>query len=175
MRYDKDFFELVDSGNLTGSNRACGRVTVEADWQLGKTATGGNWGNSIRGPYRWFQDVNNNQVEMELPNINTIVIDRQLGQDIATCTVTLYNQWHHELGADGATPAVDNIPSDPNQLGKPGYFWPGHGTTTESQTNWGQTASTGAVDKDGVEDANFNWAQALVPYGLLRTYQGYGG
>lgn len=175
MRYDKDFLELYESGNFTGDNRPNGVVTIEADWKLNTTSTGSNWGNSIRGPYRWWRSAADDQTEIVVPNLKTISRNHALSQDAATCNIVLYNQWHDALGATGATPAVDNLPEDYDQLGKPGYFWPGHGSTTESDTLWGQSTSTGAVDKDGNTVSGFEWQNALVPYALLRTYEGYGG
>lgn len=166
MRYNKDLFDLIDSGNFTGSNRPSGRVTIEADWQLNTTNNGPNWGNSIRGPFRWWQNSANSQTEHELPNIKSINIDRSISQDIATCTIEIYNQWHDDNGA---------TPEDLDQLGKPGFFWPGHGTTTAAQARWNQSPSQGAYLKNGSWDSGFDWEAALVPYGLLRTYQGYGG
>lgn len=175
MRYSKDFFDIVNSGNFTGGNRASGRVTIEADWQLNTTGSGPNWGNSIRGPYRWWQNVDNDQTEIELPNVQSISWDRQLSQDLASCNITIYNQWHDALGEDGADPGVDNLPDDNDVLGKPGYFWPGHGSTTEAQSRWNQSPSTGAIDKEGNSVPGFDWQFAIVPYALLRSYEGYGG
>ena len=175
MRYNKDFMDLYDTGNFTGSNRANAVVTIEADWKLNTTDTGPNWGNSIRGPYRWWQNSDNSQTEIELPNLKSIARNHTLNQDASTCTIVIYNQWHDALGEEGATPAVDNLPEDYDQLGKPGYFWPGHGSTSESQSLWGQSLSTGGTDKDGNDVPGFEWENALVPYALLRTYEGYGG
>lgn len=175
MRYNKALMSLIQGGNFTGDNRPNLVITVEADWQLNTTSTGSNWGNSIRGPYRWWQNSDNDQTEALIPNLKSMNRNASLGNDVATCNIEIFNQWHDALGEDAATPAEDNLPEDYNQLGKPGYFWPGHGTTTDAQTRWEQSPSTGATMKDGTVDANFEWAHALVPYALLRTYEGYGG
>lgn len=172
MRYDKDFFALVDAGDFTGDNKPHGRVTIEADWVLNSTGPNPAWANSIRGPYRYWQNFATPGLEVEVPNIKSITWDRQVSQDIATCTVEIYNQWHDNLGQ--GTAGVDNLPEEVDQLGKPGYFWPGHGGG-DSNTIWGQTPSTGATGKDGSSIPGFEWEKALVPYALIRTYEGYGG
>lgn len=171
MRYNKEFFDLVDSGDFTGSNRPCGRVTLEADWMLNLTPTGPNWANSIRGPYRWFQRASNNQIEVELPNVKTISWDRNVSESVASASIEVYNQWHDPIG-DGEEGSV--VPEDVDVLGRPGFFWPGHGGG-DASTVWGQEKALGAVGKDGTVYPSFEWEQALVPYALLRTYEGYGG
>ena len=170
MRYDKDFFDLWESGDYTGSNRPTGRVTIDADWLLKATAP--IWGNSIRGPFRYFIDISANQgtIEHELPNVRSISRDHTLSNDIATCTVTLSNQWHDTIG-QGAPGSV--VPDDVDVLGKPGAFWPDHGNV-QSNTLWGQTPSTGAYRRNGTYNSSFDWFQAIVPYALIRTYEGYG-
>lgn len=165
MRYDKDFFSLVESGIYVGDTKPQGRVTIEADWELNSTVP--VWGNSIRGPFRWFQSQNqNDHIEMEIPHISSIDIDRDSSQDVATCNIALYNQYHDDVTSE--------TPELLSQLGRPGYFWPEHGATAESGSRWSQSPSTGAYDKDGVWTPGFDWEAAIVPYALLRTYQGYG-
>lgn len=170
MRYDRDSYEQwSNEGFLTGLTPV-GRVTVEPNWQLRTTSTGNNWGNSERGPYRYWQTQANNQIEYELPNVKSISWDRSLSNDIASAKIVIMNQWHDQFGFD-----ENASPASPNILGKPGYFWPGHGLTAESQAEWNQSVATGAYRKDGTYDANFTWDQVLVPYALLRTYEGYAG
>jgi len=167
MRYSKAIQDVIESDSL---QTPLGFVTVEADWQLETTDTGPNWGDSIRGPFRYFQQDDDSQVETVLPNIKTINVERAFGNDIASCTISMYNQWHDQIG-NGAPGSV--VPDEPGVLGKPGYFWPGHGATPEAQAEWNQSPAIGAVEKDGSVNAGFEWAGALVPYALLRTYQGY--
>jgi hypothetical protein len=165
MKLSKKIFDVVQSGKAIGANRPCGRVTIEPDWQLYKTDT--IWNNSIRGPFRYWQTTDNDQVEVELPNIQSINIERSLSQDIATCNIMMYNQWHEANGA---------IPEMLGQLGKPGFFWPDRGKSAVSQELWGQSNPvTSALYRDGTVDPSFDWTNVIVPNGLIRTYQGYGG
>lgn len=125
------------------------RVTVEPDWYL--TRSGTNVGTWRKGPARWFQREDNSQVEVEVPNIKRVVIDRSIDTDAATCTITLANQWMNENLAVGAS--VD--------LGNPGYFTFDRGSTEEARARWDHSAN--------------QWSSVLVPVALLRTYQGFGG
>ena len=161
MRYYPSFFQKVQSGQFFGDKKPAGRVTVEPNWLL--NSTGASYGNSVRGPYKWFQDVANTGEEWEVPNIKSISWDRSEGQDIAQCTITLYNMWHE---SNTATPELAG------QLGKPGYFWPKRGLEVN---RWGQLGGTGSFRKDGFWDPNFSWQNKLVQYGMIRTYEGYGG
>ncbi len=164
MRTNKTQFDRIQTGRLIGSNKACGRVTVEPAWQLKETVP--TYGSTIRGPYRYYVDGADNRTEVEVPNIQSIQIDRSLSQDIATCKIVLYNQYHNGNSI---------VPELGTQLGKPGYFWPRRGESSESYLLWNQTAATGAYMRNGTYDSNFEWTNVLIPNGLIRTYQGWGG
>jgi len=166
MRYQKDAIDVWSGEALTTGISTIGRVTVEPYWQLGLTDQGNNWGQSQRGPYRYWQTQADDQTEYEIPNIRNITWDRSLSNDVATATITIMNQWHDQV-------AAGEVPDDVNILGKPGYFWPGHGLTADAQAEWNQSPATGAYRKDGSFDEGFTWDQVLVPYALLRTYEGY--
>ena len=159
MRFTKNLLEKIE-GDFFGPQKSIGRVTVEPLWQL--NATPPTYGGSVRGPFRWWQDKADSGVEWEVPNIKSISWDRSESQDIATCTITLYNIWHEgnlevqEMGG---------------QLGKPGYFWPKRGLEFN---RWNQIGGKGSFRKDGFWDPNFSWQNVLVPYALIRTYEGYG-
>lgn len=164
MRYVKSIFDRIADGQVegfVGDQRTAGRVTVEPLWQLNSTPS--SYGTSDRGPYRWFQDVDDSGVQWEVPNIKQISIDRDETQDIATCTITLYNMWHE---GNFETPELAG------QLGKPGYFWPKRGLEVN---RWGQIEGTGSFRKDGFWDPNFSWTNTLVQYGKIKTFEGYGG
>ena len=141
-------------GKFIGDNKAHGRVTVEPDWWL--NATSDRVGNSSRGPFRYAQLCDDSQTEIEIPNVRTISIDRSVDSDAATMTLTIDNQKMYDF--NGATPEEVE---DPNQLGRPGYFWFGRGKSEDSLARWGQITN--------------EWEDILVPNALLRTYQGYGG
>jgi hypothetical protein len=162
MRYIPSMFNKLSeaaTGGFIGDRKTNGRVTVEPLWQL--KATPPSYGNSIRGPYRYFQDVNDSGVQWEVPNIKNISWDRQESQDLASCTITLYNMWHEgnleEQELEG-------------QLGKPGYFWPKRGLEIN---RWNQLGGKGSMRKDGFWDPNFSWQNVLVQYALVRTYEGF--
>jgi len=154
---------------MIGDTKPCGRVTIEPDWTL-KT-TDPVYDGSVRGPFRYWQDSANDQVEVEIPNIKSIQIERSTSQDIATCNIAMYNQWHYSNSA--ATGVI--VPELTNQLGRPGYFWPKRGESAEAQALWNQEPGQGATLKDGTYDPDFDWTNVIVPNALIRTYQGYGG
>lgn len=154
MRFYPSIFEKVKSGRFFGEDKPNGRVTVEPLWELNETNA--IYGNSVRGPYRWFQDTADTGVEWEVPNIKNISWDRSDGQDIASCTITLYNTWHE---GNLQTPELAG------QLGKPGFFWPKRGLEIN---RWNQVAGKGAFRKDGFWDPNFSWQNVLVPYAMIR-------
>jgi len=111
VRYIPKFFEQV-SEQFIGDNAVNARVLVEPFWQLKKTAP--IYGASSRGPFRYYRDVDSPPVQYEVPNVKSISINRTLGEDVASCTITLYNQWH-ESNTDASELS--------SQLGKPGFFW----------------------------------------------------
>lgn len=160
MRFSPGILDRLER-QFIGDNKSIGRVTVEPLWNL--NSTGASYGGSVRGPYRWFQDVADSGVEWEVPNVKSIDIDRSDTQDIATCTITLSNIWHE----GNLETAEDNA-----YLGMPGYFWPKRGLEVN---RWGQLGGKGSFRKDGFWDPNFSWQNVLVPYALLRTWEGYGG
>ena len=170
MKLNANIHNAVRSGVMVGDTKPCGRVTVEPDWVLETTPP--VWDGSIRGPFRYYQDLANPGLEIELPNIKSINIERSLSQDIATCTISVYNQWHD---SNGASTPIPMSPELATQLGKPGYFWPQRGESVESQVRWSQEPGSGAYEKDGTYDPSFDWTNVVVPNALLRTYQGYGG
>jgi hypothetical protein len=161
MRFIPEVFAKVRSGFFIGENAPFARVTVEPDWRLRTTLP--IYGNSIRGPYRYFQSVTGPGQEIEVPNIQSVQWNRNNGQDVASCTITIANTWHHGNLQSGQLSG---------QLGNPGKFWPKHG---DSNNIWNQTNGRGAYNREGAWDAAFSWRNVLVPHGLIRTYQGYGG
>jgi len=162
MRKNKREFEAVSSGRMIGDKRPSVRVTVEPDWKLETTVQ--TYANTLRGPYRYYVDNADTRVEVEVPQIKSVQIDRTLSQDVATCKITMYNQSHN-----GNT----LVPELGDQLGKPGYFWPKRGVSSESHLLWNQTAATGAKYRNGTWDSNFEWTNVLIPNGLIRTYAGH--
>jgi hypothetical protein len=150
MKQVDNIWDVWDNGLYVGDRRSHGRVTVEPDWML--NVTGSSYADSKRGPFRYYQRADNSQVELEVPNVKDINIDRSIDTDISSCTINVYNQW---MDTNGATPDLQG------QLGKPGYLSWGHGSSPESAARWNQSTNS--------------WENVLLPNALLRTYQGYGG
>lgn len=144
-----DAWDLAD-GKFFGEFKANSRVTVEPDWELNLSPT--VVGANNKGPFRWFQRQDESQVEIEIPNVKSVSIDRGLDSDAATCTIVLHNQWHEDLGEQ---------PELPGQLGMPGYFTFNRGKNPDAVARWNQQVN--------------DWSEVLVENALLRTYQGYGG
>jgi hypothetical protein len=133
-----------------GVDKPHGRVTVEAGWQLNQTPQ--VYGNLDGGPYRYWALADQSQTEVEVPNIDSIAINRSLDQEAATCTIIMSNQLMYDN---------DEAPANSTDLGRPGYYGYGYGDSPDSSSLWGQ--------------AENSWNNVLVPNAMLRTYQGYGG
>lgn len=88
---------------------------------------------------------------VELPNLAAVNYQRSIGQDIATCTITLFNNDPLPIGA---TP-------EPNlNYERPGYYTFNRGDSSEAQSRWGI----------GTND----WRGLLAPDRVVRLYEGYG-
>lgn len=142
---------ILDGGIFVGDRRPSSRVTVEPDWYLNLESDGcGNLEVDKR-PIRWFQRADNSQLEVEVPNVLQIDLDRGIDNAAAACTIVIKNQ---KMRINGA-------PVSPGELGQPGYFTFSRGDSPESTARWGHTRN--------------DWNHVLVPNALLRTYEGYGG
>lgn len=164
--------EIIENGYFVGDNKPSARVTVEPYWQL--HSTDDQYGGAQRGPYRWFQSVDGEAWEVEVPNIKMVDWSRSIDQPIGTCNISMYNQWHQD---------ANEVPELATTLGQPGYFWFDRGSETDPESiqvsRWNQSIAVGAKDKDGedvLDDGQpFSWQNVLVPNALIRTYEGYGG
>ena len=134
---------------LTGDWAPNTRVTVEKNWKL--STTGKRLGSSSMGPYRWYQRKDNSQVEMDVPNVASVSIDRGIEDFAGQCNIEMYN--NRMKWAD--------YPYLPFQTGEPGYFTYDHGNSAHAENQW--------------EHVRNAWFNVLTPNALLRTYQGYGG
>lgn len=134
-----------------GASRPNSVLTVEKDWYL--TKTGRKIGKSKRGPFRWWQNDDNDQVETEIPNLKSINIDRSIETDAASCSIEIYNT---SLDADDVPPAAVA-----QRVGAAGWFTWARGKSSDSLARWNQETN--------------EWEDVITPNALLRTYQGYGG
>lgn len=152
-------------GPFIGEVRPVGRVTVQNDGDMLHPAHTPGITDANKLPVRWFQDVNDSAVRVEVPNIRVINIDRSLDSDAATCEITLSNQWMNQNTGNISAfdPNIIAAPTerDPRVLGEPGFFTWNHGASAEARVRWRQTQT--------------GWWNMLVPNALLRTYQGFGG
>lgn len=150
MRTAPEIFDVWDSsGPFIGDSKPCSRFTVEPDYWLTKTAA--TVGKSKRGPYRWFQRADNDQTEVEIPNISQWNCDFSIDADAASCNITINNQWMN-----------DNTEANvAGQLGQPGYFTYNRGQSAEAQARW--------------EHESNDWENVLTPNALIRQYEGFGG
>lgn len=138
------------AGQFLGQHRTHGRVTVEPDWRLHLEFGGGlsNIPRPSQLPYRYFQDLDNDQVEVEVPNVTKIDWERSLKSDAGSCTITIAN----------VATSVASVQS--GVAGIPGAYTWAHGQP-DAAARWGQTPNS--------------WWEVLIPNALLRTYEGYGG
>lgn len=127
------------------------RVTIQTpfDGNFLHTVRAVSWKRGV--PLRWYQNSTNSQVEIEVPNVRDVTIDRNVDQVAASCQITIANQWMRDNGE----------PQPGLETGEPGYFTPTRGSGMEARARWGHVPN--------------EWRGALVPNALLRTYQGYGG
>ncbi len=126
------------------------RVTVEVGWTLGEYNA--QVGDFKKAPLRYVQNEAQTQVETEIPNVQSVSIERSIDQDAASITISVLNQQQNAYG-------VTNINSE--EYGNPGYLTFSRGTSAAATTLWGHTTNA--------------WLDVLVPNALIRTYQGFGG
>jgi hypothetical protein len=138
---------LATGGPFIGSARSAARVTVEKDWSL-HTEMNVVTNDPAKLPFRWFQRLNNDQVETEIPNIKTISWDRNIDSDAAQCSIAFYN-------AEAAA-----VSTSTRRVGTPGRL-------TWRQRHMNATARW--------EPMSSEWVDVLIPNALLRTYEGFGG
>lgn len=139
----------ASGGPFVGDVSAHGRVTYDPGWSL---RIDGAVSGYDRGPVRYFTAEDQNPtLEVDIPNIKSINIDRSTSTDAASCTITIYNQMMR-----------DNTEANTyEELGQPGYFTFSRGKSTLAQQRWDHVSN--------------EWEDILTPNALLRTYEGYGG
>jgi len=103
----------------------------------------------------------------EIPNIETVSINRRLGQDAATLTMTITNAEQIvtgqdlDVGYDGTTghPTLRDL----HEIGSPGAYTYRRGLSSPGggePNPWGHQAS--------------NWVDVFLPNRVIKTFQGYG-
>lgn len=139
------------SGQYIGDYKPCSRATVEIPYSL--RTTGNIVGQWKKGPARWFQRADlTDQVETELPNLESVTITRGFDADAGSLDLVMANI---------APQAFGQPPPLEGQFGEPGYYTWDHGVAPEARSRWGQTQNA--------------WSNVIVPNALIRVYQGFGG
>ena len=138
------------SGNYVGANRTMQRATIQRlrmslfNYSLDNLTGWKEIGGQGKLASAIFGQASKPK---ELPNIKSINWSRSIDQDVATCTIVLYNTRPLFSG---------NMPTE-YELDIPGYYTPGRGA---AGNRWGYTAN--------------GWRSTLVPDRIIRTYEGYG-
>jgi hypothetical protein len=89
---------------------------------------------------------------VELRNLRSVRWNRSIDQDLATCTLTLYNQRILRMGD-----VPGDYDADSEDFEIPGWFSYNRG---EDGDGWGHAAN--------------RWRHRIVPDRIIRTYEGYG-
>jgi hypothetical protein len=93
---------------------------------------------------------------MEIPTVKSVEWTRSVDQDVAECTITMWNtkpQPYDEVAPKGSNPR-------PFDLDYPGYYTYDRGATQVAKDQWGYTKN--------------EWFGYLLPDNIIRTYEGYG-
>src|SRR3954463_650497 len=85
----------------------------------------------------------------EIPNIKSCTWERSVGQDAATCTLTLVN-------AEALT--MGEAPANAEDFEKSGFFTYNRGETAQAQSRWGYQPGA--------------WNGMFVPDVIVKTYEG---
>lgn len=101
--------------------------------------------------------------ELELGNIRTIDIDRSVGQDAATCTITMWN-------THGTTSEPEGI----DTAGRKGHLTPGRGEPHPPVTSLFYDTTTGKRYPSDWKYPATGYRDALIPNTIIKTFQGYG-
>lgn len=150
---------LMRTGMMVGADRPVGRVTwSKTSLQQIKAQHPG------MGPVRYLDK---GAAETELALIRTIEINRSIGQDAATCTITMWNG-----------DPTSNQPEGIDTEGKPGYLTPGRGeprpVMTSVYSTLADSLSPLMTYPTTWEYAKNPYRDVLIPNTVLKTYQGYG-
>lgn len=154
-----------DIGKFFGDGKASGYVTVEPNWKLNPVTAEGAFPPAGQ-TYRWFQSQSGvERIEVEVPNIKSIQIDRSLDTDAASCTIEIYNQLMDNTGV---------APRLAKQLGNPGWYSPSRGASAEAKARWNQQPGESPWSMVNSSNSAFVPGQALAPMALVRSYEGFG-
>lgn len=158
-----EWTSIIASGQMIGHNRPIGRVTVSREWvRRRRTNKDGPWRSIL------FSQKGGATIQKEIPGVVQIDINRSIGQDAATCTVTVAN------ALPSTTESQD--PYEHNWT-RPGWVTP---MRSEVPTSPLPSAFETHVGSDVVAPkGNYQFSETelhdyIVTNNLLWTYQGYG-
>lgn len=154
INVSEQVWDTWEAGDFTGPNRPITRATISKNKvnQYGGT------------DYRTI--IFNQNVEyIEIPNIKTCTINRSIGADSASFSLTMVNQTdivvddNLDLAHDGGSSPTRRELQD---LGKPGYYTFRRGQSIDSygENPWGHDVT--------------EWSDIIIPNRVVFIYQGYG-
>lgn len=155
-------WDIWESGDFTGNNAPTTRASISRKVLSSVVDSGANsqWRTLL------FSDSGLGP-SFEIPNIQTVTIDRRVGTDAAQLTLTFVNQLPlfvddnldepHDAGGFGPTRR------ELGDLGKPGYY-----------TNKRGLATDGDNVNPWSHEVNDGWVNMFIPNRLIHVYQGYG-
>lgn len=153
---------LHRTGQFVGKDRPVGRVT----WAKANVLPTHSERKGV-GTVRYLDKT---APETEFLGICNIEIDRSIGTDAATCTITMWNAATNWTRPEG----VDTGPA-------PGYLTPGRGNPKVPTTSLFNSIGVSDPSTGGTITYPTDWGYSpntyrdvLVPNTVLRTYQGYG-
>jgi len=156
--------EIQRSGMMVGRDRPVTRATwcKQSIRQIHSTKDG-------MGAVRYLDK---NPTQFEFTGIASVEIQRSIGQDAATCTITLWNTHNKTSQPEG----IDTE-------GRKGYLTPGRGAAIQNLTSvyTGTDTDLGMTDSDAQLVLPTSWGypenpyrDVFIPNTVIRTYQGYG-
>jgi hypothetical protein len=125
---------LVSGGPMVGPNQPTTRITVDRYWWLNQTSGLVGTRPVDKLPIRYWQYKDNAtnfaNSEIEIPNLKTVIIDRQMTNQTGTIQVVMYNT---------ITPDNGEAHDNPDTFGRPGWFSYARGQGPDAKARWGQT------------------------------------
>lgn len=181
---NEEMWAIWESGRFVGDDRPVTRATISKN--VVSTAKAPGRGGGVRSSdwrtILFGQDLFN---VFEIPHLQTVTIDRRLGADASTMTLTFLNQTGTELAAnldEYLDPEVEYSRGptrrDLREIGEPGYYTYRRGET-EANPNLTLLGEFPAfLTSAEVNPWNYprsgDWSDMFIPNRLIRTYQGYG-
>lgn len=151
----RSIHDMLISGQMVGTQRPIGRVTWSKA-RLKATA-------STKAGVGAVRAIDRTAFQFEIGTVRNIRINRSIGQDAATCTITMYN-----------TSDTSNRPEGIDTAGRKGYLTPGRGEPKpHTRSVFGMWDRFSPFPTEWGYPVN-QYRDVFIPNTVLRTYQGYG-